>query len=278
MISELWTWIQLPFMQNGLLIATLISVPTAMLSCFLVVKGWALMGDAVSHAVLPGIVIAYMLGIPLVLGAFVTGLVCTLASGFVENNSRVKSDTALGVIFAGLFGLGLVLFTQVKSNIHLDHILFGSLLGISRADMWAAISVCIAVSLWVLLYRRDLLLHAFDPVQAHALGLRTRWLHYGLLVALSLTVVSSLKLAGIILAIGLLIAPGVIAYLLTPRFGYMLVIAVAVSLTSNIAGIILSMVWGSAPGPTIIVLLSICFLLTFLFQSQRQTRAVETIT
>src|SRR6056297_3705436 len=129
---------QFPFMQNAFLIAALISVPTALLSCFLVLKGWALMGDAVSHAVLPGIVLAYILGIPLIVGAFVAGMTCAVATGYLSSNSRVKEDTVMGVVFSGMFGLGIVLYVSIETNAHLDHILFGNMLGVGAQDLWTA--------------------------------------------------------------------------------------------------------------------------------------------
>ena len=215
-MSEIWSALQLPFMQEALLVATLIAIPTALLSCFVVLKGWALMGDAVSHAVLPGVVLAYLVGLPLLLGAFLAGLGCTLASGFVSQHSRIKRDTALGVVFAGLFGLGLVLFSAVESDLHLDLILFGNILGIEPSEFWTALLVCGSVTLWLVLRRRDLLLHSFDPTQARVLGLNAAQLHYGLLVALSLVIVAALSLVGLVLTLGLLIAPGATAFLFDP--------------------------------------------------------------
>ena len=124
---------QFPFMQNAFAVAMLISFPTAILSCFLVLKGWSLMGDAVSHAVLPGVVLAYITGIPLLIGAFAAGMFCAVAVGYLKENSRVKQDTVMGVVFSGMFGLGMVLYTKVQTNVHLDHILFGNILGIGAA-------------------------------------------------------------------------------------------------------------------------------------------------
>ena len=123
------------FMQNALYISVLVSVPTALLSCFLVVKGWALMGDAVSHAVLPGIVLAYIFGLPLILGAFAAGMTCAVATGYMTDNSRIKQDTVMGVVFSGMFGLGIVLYVSIETNAHLDHILFGNMLGVETQEL-----------------------------------------------------------------------------------------------------------------------------------------------
>ena len=253
---------QFEFMRSAFAMAALAAIPTALLSCFLVVRGWALLGDAVSHAVLPGIVLAYVLGLPLLLGALVAGMTCALASGYVSRNSRVKPDTAMGIVFSGMFGLGIVLYAAIETNVHLDHLLFGNLLGVSTADLWTSGLVGLAVSAGVLLFWRDLLLESFDTVQARALGLRVNMLHYGLLTALSLTVVATLSATGLILAIGLLIAPGAIAYLLTRRFALMMLIAVGICMFAMLLGVYLSFFLDSAPAPTAVLLLTAMFITT----------------
>ncbi|CAN0575634.1 unnamed protein product, partial [Ectocarpus sp. 12 AP-2014] len=228
MIDTLLMPFQFPFMLNAFWIAMLVSVPTALLSCFLVLKGWALMGDAVSHAVLPGIVLAYVLGFPLIIGAFAAGMVTALATGYLSDNSRVKQDTVMGVVFSGMFGLGIVIYVSIRTNVHLDHILFGNMLGVGPQDLWTAGAIGLVVTAALLLKWKDLMLHAFDPIQARASGLRVGLLHYGLLTVLSLTIVATLSATGLILAVGLLIAPGAIAFLLVRSFGPMLVVSVRV--------------------------------------------------
>jgi manganese/iron transport system permease protein len=252
---------QFPFMQKAFLMAAVISVPTALLSCFLVLKGWSLMGDGVSHAVLPGVVLAYLAGLPLILGAFLAGMTCALLTGYLSANSRVKSDTVLGVVFSGMFGLGIVLFVAYPTDQHLDHILFGNILGVGPQDLWTAGIVSAVVAGTLLLKWRDWLLHSFDPAQAQVSGLRVGWLHYGLLTLLSLTIVSVLSAVGIILAVALLIAPGAIAFLLVRRFGRMLAVAVAVTLGATIVGTWASFHLNSAPAPTIVLVLTALFLL-----------------
>ena len=262
-MSELLLPFQFPFMQNAFLIAALISVPTALLSCFLVLKGWALMGDAVSHAVLPGIVLAYVLGAPLLIGAFAAGMVCALATGYLSEHSRVKEDTVMGVVFSGMFGLGIVLYVSIETSAHLDHILFGNMLGVSSGELWTSGSIALAVSALLLVKWKDLLLHAFDPAQAQALGLPVLWLHYGLLTALSATIVATLSAVGLILAIGLLVAPGAIAFLLVLQFRTMLWVSVLVCLVSMLGGTYASFFLDSAPAPTAILILTALFLLAF---------------
>ena len=271
MMETLTQPFQFAFMNNAFLIMAIISVPMALLSCYLVLKGWSLMGDAISHAVLPGVVAAYLLNIPLIIGAFCAGMFCALATGFLKENSRVKQDTVMGIVFSGMFGLGIVMYTKISTDVHLDHILFGNMLGVGAQDLWTAGVIAAAVTLAILAKRRDLMLHAFDPVQAQAVGLRVRWLHYGLLAMISLTIVATLTAVGIILSIGLLIAPGAIAFLLTKRFDRMLIVAVAVTMSSGFLGVYLSFYIDSAPAPTVILILTAVFIAAFV-ASARRTR------
>ena len=252
---------QYSFMINAFLIAAIISIPTALLSCFLVLKGWSLMGDAISHAVLPGIIISYLLHIPLLIGAFCSGMVCAIASGFLSENSRVKQDTAMGIVFSGMFGFGIILYTKISTEVHLDHILFGNILGISVQDLIISFLISSLVTILATTKRRDLLLHTFDPIQARSVGIPVRLMHYGFLAMVSITIVATLSAVGIILSIGLLIAPGAIAFLSTNRFDQMLFIATIISLLSSFLGIYISFYIDSAPAPTIILLLSAWFIL-----------------
>lgn len=261
------------FMVHALTISVLVAIPAALLSCFLILKGWALMGDAISHAVFPGVVIAYIVGFPYAVGAFAAGMVCALTTGFLKDNSRVKQDTVMGVIFSGMFGLGLVLYVKIQSDVHLDHILFGDMLGVGWRDI-AESAVIAAITAGIIAVKwRDLLLHAFDPAQAHAVGLPVRLLHYGLLALISLTIVGALKAVGIILAIALLIAPGAIAFLLTRRFSTMLILSVVIAVVSSFLGVYLSFFIDSAPAPTIVLVLALIFIAVLVIPAWRAARA-----
>ena len=275
MLDNILMPFQFAFMQQAFIISLMIAVPCALLSCFLVVRGWSLMGDAVSHAVLPGVVLAYILNIPLIIGAFCTSIFCALATGYLAENCRVKRDTVMGVVFSGMFGLGLVMYTKIRTEIHLDHILFGNMLGVQREDLLMAGVIALCVSLFLVVKYRDLLLISFDQVQASALGIGVGVLHFALLAALSLTIVATLKAVGLILAIALLIAPGAIAFLMTSRFQVMLPLAVAVTMIAMIAGIYLSFCIDSAPAPTIILLLSAIFALVFVRKSVKARIAIR---
>jgi manganese/iron transport system permease protein len=275
MLDNILMPFQFGFMQQAFIISLMIAVPCALLSCFLIVRGWSLMGDAVSHAVLPGVVLAYILNIPLIIGAFCAGIFCALATGYLAENCRVKRDTVMGVVFSGMFGLGLVMYTKIRTEIHLDHILFGNMLGVQREDLLMAGVIALCVSLFLVVKYRDLLLISFDQVQASALGIGVGVLHFALLAALSLTIVATLKAVGLILAIALLIAPGAIAFLMTSRFQVMLPLAVAVTMIAMIAGIYLSFWIDSAPAPTIILLLSAIFALVFIRKSVKARIAIR---
>lgn len=263
---------QFSFMVNALTISVIVAVPCALLSVFLVLKGWALMGDAMSHAVFPGIVLAYIAGIPLAIGAFIAGLFCAVATGYLDDNSRIKRDTLMGIVFSGMFGAGLVLYVSIQSEIHLDHILFGDMLGVSLGDIAQTAVIALGIALVIGLKWKDLLLHAFDPHQAKACGLNTTLLHYGLLCMIALTIVATLKSVGIILSISLLIAPGAIAILLTRQFSHALLLAVVMSIATSFMGVYLSFFIDSAPAPTIVVLFSLLFVIAFIYSTLRDRR------
>ncbi|WP_455466155.1 metal ABC transporter permease [Bartonella sp. B39] len=289
MIDQLLLPFQFSFMLKGMIIVTILSVPMAMLSCFLILKGWALLGDAISHAVFPGVVLGYMAtpwvitvlaSLPFVwfqqvrsenvtmtliaCGAFIAGMVCALVTGFLGSNSRIKQDTVMGVVFSSMFGLGLVLATSIYSSLDLNHILFGNLLGVNRLDIMqtAIISAAVTFILWA--KWRDFMLYIFDSVQGRAMGLRISVLHYTLLTMISLTIVAALKAVGIVLVISLLIAPGAIAYLITKRFSFMLIIAILVAAISGFLGIYLSLFIGSDSASTIVLILTLIFMAIFM--------------
>jgi len=277
MMAILLEPLEFAFMQNALLIALVVAIPCALLSVFLVLKGWALMGDAMSHAVFPGVVLAWVMGLPLAVGAFVAGLFCAVATGYLKDNSRIKQDTVMGIVFSGMFASGLILYLAVKPEVHLDHILFGDMLGINTADRVQTGIIAAVIVLVIGVKWRDFLLFCFDPQQAQVSGLRTRWLHYGLLCMVSLTIVATLKAVGIILSVSLLIAPGAIAVLLTNRFHIALLVAVAVSALVSVCGVWLSFYLDSAPAPTIVVLFALVFIVAFVVSSLKARRLEQQV-
>ena len=254
-----------PFMQNALITALLVSIICAMLSCYLVLKGWSLMGDAISHAVLPGIVVAFWLGLPLSIGAFVAGLTCSVGVGYLKENSRIKEDTAMGIVFSGMFALGIVLFTKIETDQHLTHILFGNLLGVSNAEMLQTLVISAVVFFVIFLRRKDFLLYCFDATQAKIVGLSPRLLHYSLLILLALTIVSAMQVVGVILVVAMLISPGITAFILSKRFDYMIAIALATSISTSLFGTIISYHIDGATGPCIILLQAAVFLTALVY-------------
>lgn len=252
-------------MVDAMIVGVAVGAVCAVLSCYLVLKGWSLMGDAISHAVLPGIVIAYAIGLPLGAGAFASGLLCAVLTGYIKANSRVKEDTVMGVVFTGMFAFGLVLFTKIKTDLHLDHILFGNILGLAEGDLRDTLIVAGITVTIVLVLRRDLLLFCFDSGHARTIGLRTGLLYYMLLSLLAVTIVVSLKAVGIILVIAMLVTPGCVGYLLTDRFTSMLVIATATAVGSSFLGVYVSFFLNASTGACIVLLQAAIFLITLTF-------------
>ncbi|MGW1347378.1 metal ABC transporter permease [Kribbella sp. NPDC002412] len=257
--------LQYDFMVRALITTVFAAVVCAVLSCWLVLLGWSLMGDAVSHAVLPGVVIAYILGAPFALGAVVFGFLAVALIGIVRDTSRVKEDAVIGIVFTTLFAFGLVLVSVTPSQTDLNHIIFGNILGVSTQDL-VQIAVLAVLALVVLvLKRRDLTLYAFDPIHAHAIGLSPRRLGALLLGMLALTAVVALQVVGVILVVAMLIIPGATAYLLTDRHGRMLVIAPVMSAVCSVLGIYLSYWLDAASGGLVVVVQGVVFALVYLF-------------
>ncbi|AKG19709.1 iron ABC transporter permease [Moraxella bovoculi] len=252
-------------MQHALLSSVVVGAVCAVLSCYVVLKGWSLMGDAISHAVFPGVIVAVWLGVAMSLGAFVAGLFCAVSVGFLKNNTRIKEDTLMGIVFAGMFAVGLVMFTKMDTDQHLKHILFGNLLGISREMLIQTMIICGAILGAVLLKGKDLLLYCFDPSHARVAGLSPKVLHYGLLILLSATIVVAMQAVGVILVVAMLISPGITAFVLCRRFHTMLAVAVVSSCLTSFLGVILSYHLDSATGATIVLLQAITFMAAVLF-------------
>ncbi len=249
------------FMVKALLISTVVGGVCALLSCFMTLKGWALMGDAVSHAVLPGVVIAYALGLPLAVGAFVFGVGSVAVIGLIKQNTRVKEDTVIGLVFTGFFALGLILVSKMHSSLDLMHILFGNVLGIRPQDFQQTLVISALVLVTLLVFRRDLVLFCFDPTHARSIGISTGLLYYLLLSSLSLAAVAGLQTVGIILVVAMLVTPGATAYLLTDSFSTMGLLAVASGILSSLLGTYLSYWWDASPAGCIVVVQTLLFLL-----------------
>jgi manganese transport system permease protein len=260
--------LQYAFMVRALTATLIAAIACALLSCWLVQIGWSLMGDAVSHAVLPGVVLAYILGLPFAIGAFVFGVGAVALIGGIQSHTRIKADAAIGVVFTSFFALGLVLISITPSQTDLTHILFGNILGVSVNNL-IQVAVIGALTCGILIVKcRDFTLFAFDPTHAHTLGINTRVLRITLLGLLALTVVITLQTVGIILVVAMLIIPGASAYLMTKSMPWMLIIAVISTSAASIIGTYISFWADISPGGSVVLAQATIFAAAFLFGSR----------
>ena len=266
---DLIQWFAAPlqheFMIKAILVSALVGVVCSALSCYMILKGWALMGDAVSHAVMPGVVIAYVLNIPFAVGAFVFGVGSVIAIGFIKSKTRIKEDTVIGLVFTGFFALGLVLASKIKSSVDLTHILFGNVLGISDADITQTLVISVITLVTLALLQKDLILFCFDSTHARSIGLNITFLYYVLLSLISLAAVAGLQTVGIILVVAMLVTPGATAYLLSDRFDHMILIAMVSGVFSSVMGTYLSYHIDGSTGGCIVVLQTLLFLVAMIF-------------
>jgi len=253
------------FMRQALLMSSLVAAVCGFLSSYLTLKGWALMGDAVSHSVMTGVVVAYAVGLPFSLGAFIFGVGSVALIGFIKQNSRVKEDTVIGLVFTGFFALGIVLVSKIKSNIDLHSILFGSPLGISLSDVKQTIFISLLVVILLSIFRKDLILYCFGPRHEKTVWINVLFLHYLLLTCLSLAAVVGLQSVGIILVVAMLITPGATAYLLTDKFDNMTIISVLSAIISSLIGIYVSFWFDLETGGSIVLAQTFIFVFAFLF-------------
>lgn len=253
------------FMQRAMVVSVVAGIVCGVLSCWLILIGWSLMGDAIAHSVLPGVILAYVLGAPFALGALVFGLAAVALIGGLQDRTKIRGDAAIGVVFTTLFAFGIVMISVTPSQIDLTHILFGNVLGISDSDLVQVLVLGSAVLLVVAFKWRDFTLFAFDRMHAQVLGLRPRLLSALLLLLLAVTVVVALKAVGVVLVVALLITPGAAAFMITDRFARMIVIAPAISVVAAIVGIIVSYHLDAAPGGMVVLALGVIFAGAFLF-------------
>lgn len=259
--------LQYSFMIKAVLVSIVVGAACAVLSCFLILKGWSLLGDAISHAVLPGVVIAYLIGIPFGLGAFIFAMLAVVMIGFIKDTTKIKEDAVMGIVFTTFFALGLMLISKIVSSVDLTHVLFGEVLGISDESAWYTSVTLVLAAAVILIFRRVFLVFCFDPTHAQSLGLPIRFIHYSFLVLLAITITGSIQTVGIILVIAMLITPGSTAFLLTKNFPSMLQIAVAVSVFSSVVGAYASYYYDISTGGTIVFLQGVIFLTVFAYQS-----------
>lgn len=259
--------LQYDFMLKAVTVSAVVGAVCAVLSCFLILKGWSLLGDAISHAVLPGVVVAYLIGIPFSIGALAFALIAVALIGLIKSNTKIKEDAIMGIVFTTLFALGLIMISRIVSSVDLTHVLFGQVLGISDADALFTIVALTLVAGIILLFRKTFLIFCFDPIHAQSVGLPIKFIHYAFLVLLAVTITSSLQTVGIILVIAMLITPGSTAFLLSKRFSTMLKIAVVVSVFSSVVGAYASYYLDISTGGAIVFMQGCIFLGVFAYQT-----------
>ncbi len=249
------------FMLRALLTSMVVGVVCGVLSCYVVLKRWALLGDAISHAVLPGVALAYLLGLPVLLGAFASGGLTALGIGFIQRNTRIKEDSAMGLMFTAAFALGIVIISRIATSTHLMHILFGNVLGVTMGTLVTTLYAGLVALLAVFFFYKHLLVYTFDPSHASAIGLSTGAIHYGLMLLLTLTIVTSLETVGVILVVAMLIIPGATASLVSHRLPRMMWIAVAVGVVSSTVGLYFSFRLDVASGGMMVLVAFAIFVL-----------------
>lgn len=275
MIETLLIPLQYEYMLKAIVVSAMIGGVCAFLSCFITLKGWSLMGDALSHSVVPGVAVAYYAGWPFAAGAFVTGLLAALGMAFVKTKTRLREDAVIGVVFTAFFAFGLFLISRYPSQVDLRSIIFGNILGISNQDILQVVLIS-GVTLLVLgLKWRDFLLFCFDVNQARALGLNTTLLHFALLTLLSATAVAALQTVGAVLVVAMLVTPGATAYLLTDRFSRMIGLAVTMGVSTSAIGAYASYYFDGSTGGCIVTLQSFLFVIALIFAPKHGMRAAR---
>lgn len=257
------------FLQKALITSVVVGIICGVIGSFIILRGMALMGDAIAHAILPGVAISYILGINYFYGAVVVGVLTALGISVISEKSRIKSDAAIGIVFSAAFALGVILITMAESAIDLTQILFGNVLYVRTMDMWLTIIIGIILLLIVVIFFKELLISSFDETMAKVYGLKTRFIHYGIMVLLTLVTVASLQTVGVILVVSLLITPASTAYLLTNRLSTMIVLSATFGALSSVIGIYFSYVYNLPSGPVIALAATAIFLVALVFSPKQ---------
>jgi iron/zinc/copper transport system permease protein len=252
------------FLQNALVTAVVIGVVSGAVGCFIILRGMSLMGDAISHAVLPGVAISYILGINFFVGAIIFGLLSSIIITFIKNNSIIKGDTAIGITFSSFLALGVILIGIANSSTDLFHILFGNILAVQDIDKWLTIGVSIAVLVVIVLFFKELLITSFDPLMARAIGMKVNFYHYLLMVLLTLVSVTAMQSVGTILIVAMLITPAATAYLYTNSLKKMIILSSTIGGISSILGLFIGYSFNIAVGSSIVITSAIIFAISFL--------------
>ncbi|MGL5938908.1 MAG: metal ABC transporter permease [Waterburya sp.] len=267
MLETIFEPLQYSFMQRSLIVAITVGVICAVVGSYLMVQRLALLGDAISHSVLPGLAIAYLIGANIFVGAFIAGIISTIFINLITTRSNIKEDTAMGIVFSAFFALGITLITVVQKDnkIDLNHFLFGNILAVDGSEVRDTLIIAAIVLTVVVLFYKELLFYTFDKLGAQAVGLPVALLDLGLMILIGLTIVASLKAVGVVLVLSLLITPPATAYLLVNRLHQVMLLGVGIGVTSSIVGMYLSYNYNLPSGAAIVLVASGIFVLALLF-------------
>ena len=267
MLEILLEPLQYSFIQRSLLVAIIVGIISAVIGSYLMVQRLALLGDAISHSVLPGLAIAFCIGANIFIGAFIAGIISTILMNLIKTRSPIKEDAAMGIVLSAFFALGIILITiiQKDNKIDLNHFLFGNILGVTVGDLRETLITGVIILLVVVLLYKELLFYTFDPLGAQAVGLPVNLLNLGLMMLIGLTIVASLKAVGVVLVLSLLITPASTAYLLVKRLHQVMILGVGIGILSSISGIYISYFYNLPSGPAIVLVSFGLFILVFLF-------------
>ncbi|ADX24015.1 metal ABC transporter permease [Streptococcus dysgalactiae subsp. equisimilis] len=257
------------FLQNALVTAIVIGVVSGAVGCFIILRSMSLMGDAISHAVLPGVALSFILGINFFIGAIVFGLLASVIITYIKENSVIKGDTAIGITFSSFLALGIILIGVANSSTDLFHILFGNILAVQDSDKWITIGVSVFVLGVIILFFKELLITSFDPILAKSMGMNVNAYHYMLMILLTLVSVTAMQSVGTILIVALLITPAATAYLYANSLKVMLVMSSAIGALSSVLGLYLGYTFNVAAGSSIVLTSAAIFLISF-FISPKQ--------
>jgi manganese/iron transport system permease protein len=253
------------FMRNAIAVGILVGILCPVVGTYLIVQRMALLGDVIAHAVLPGLAIAFFWGVDILLGAFISGVFSTFVIAWIRTQSRVKVDAAMALTFSSFFALGVTLLTLLKSKLDLDSFLFGDILGVTTADVQRTAIITLIVLLLVKLFYKELLFYTFDKLGAQAVGFPVNALHFGLMAAITLTIVASMQTVGVLLVISLLVGPGITAYLLVKELHQVMGLGAILGVIASISGVYASYYFNIPSGPAIVLVTFGLFLLAILF-------------
>ncbi|WMB29190.1 metal ABC transporter permease [Streptococcus didelphis] len=257
------------FLQNALITAIVIGIVSGAVGCFIILRSMSLMGDAISHAVLPGVALSFILGVNFFVGAIVFGLLASILITFIKENSIIKGDTAIGITFSSFLALGVILIGVANSSTDLFHILFGNILAVQDSDKWITIIVSIIVLGLIIVFFKELLLTSFDPILAKSMGIKVNFYHYLLMVLLTLVSVTAMQSVGTILIVAMLITPAATAYLYVNSLKTMIFLSSSLGALTSILGLYLGYTFNIAAGSSIVITSALIFAISF-FISPKQ--------